>query len=285
MVQMLIRKGKILLNGKHPKSDTRLEEGDTIETRFDEWHDTDYNPENAGESDAASKRDNPAIAAWGTIGDDVPILFEDESVLVLNKPPGIVVQPGNRKEKGSMLDLLEEYRTRTAPPQGAGPIFPYTPVHRLDRETSGALVVAKTRPAARALSKCWAGGTVEKTYLAVVQGTPSPERGTVSKSLSLAKGKRSRAAEAPDGKTAFTRYALKRRLTGGTSLLEVIIETGRTHQIRIHLASIGHPVVGDRAYGHGGPGERLLLHAWKIRFPHPETAEPIEVTAPSDIIV
>lgn len=275
--QMLIRKGRILVNGKRAEGDTRLEDGDTIDARIEEF-------KGAAESAAPGPEtaENPAVAAWGTIGNEVAILFEDACVLVLNKPAGIVVQPGNRKGKGSLLDLLEEYRNRREKSPATEPVFSYAPVHRLDRETTGALVVAKTRPTARTLSGYFAEGNIDKVYLAVVHGTPSPKRAAVTKPIEISKGKSSRAAAVPGGREAHTHYRLRKILPGGASLLEVSIKTGRTHQIRVHLASIGHPVAGDRKYGsaRGGRHERLLLHAWKIRFPHPESGEPIEVTAP-----
>lgn len=289
-VQMLIRKGRILVNGKRVKGNVRLKDGDTVETGIEEFAGNEASPGRSGEPSGSPPagstdtldKENFAVSTWGTIGREVAVLYEDTEMLVLNKPSGIVVQPGNRKTRGSLLDLLEEYRLRDEKPGGKGPIFPYTPVHRLDRETTGVLVVAKTRPAARTLSRNFAGGLVEKVYLAVVEGTPSPGSGTVSTPLSVRRKKSSRTVAAPNGKKAHTSYTIIKTAPGGRSLLEVRITTGRTHQIRAHLASIGHPVAGDRKYGsrRGARQRRVLLHAWKIRLTHPVTGSQIEVTVP-----
>lgn len=271
MIQMLLRKGRILLNGRKARGSTRLEEEDIVEVDMTE-----------GDSEPRAGRNSEPETEWGSIGKDIRILYEDNYVLVLDKPAGLVVQPGNRKEKGSLLDLLDKYRLRNENTPKPPPAYQYSPVHRLDRETTGVLVAAKTRPAARALSRAFAEGLVEKAYLAVVEGVPSPGTGTISLPLKTKKRKSSRAGVAAGGKRALSGYSLRRRLPGGRALLEVRIATGRTHQIRAHLASIGHPVAGDTKYGAGrrDTGGRLLLHSWKISFPHPGDGRRVDVEAP-----
>lgn len=269
VTQILLRKGLIFLNGAKAGGNTRLNAGDVVAVNISEAE------EDGRSRQALRAREKPA----GGIGIDIPVLYEDEALLVIAKPAGLVVQPGNRAEMGSLLDLLEDYR-RKREDAGTEPHFPYTPVHRLDRQTSGALIVAKTRPAARALSRSISHGEVRKTYLAVVEGVPSPRSGEISTPLATSKGARSHAAPAAHGKEAFTSYSLMKRLRGGRAMLEVSIRTGRTHQIRAHLASIAHPIVGDKEYGAPSrSGGRLLLHAWKLEFRHPETGAAIAATA------
>ncbi len=319
VIQILLRKGLIYLNGERAGGGARLKGGDVVSIDMIEASDAEpaKTPEKGVSRRPAARprREKPSKQAPGppapretpVIGEDIPILYEDGDILVLDKPPGVLVQPGNRKERGSLLDSLEEYRRRGRRPAGeefareskrsgrsetavestersapGEPPFPYTPVHRLDRETSGALVVAKTRPAARALSRSFAKGEVRKIYLAVVEGVPAERDGTIGTPLATRKGERSRSEPSREGKGALTHYAVIRKLRGGRSLLQVAIETGRTHQIRAHLASIGHPVAGDREYGTAEKksGGRFLLHAWMVYFPHPATGEMLLCTAP-----
>jgi 23S rRNA-/tRNA-specific pseudouridylate synthase len=304
VTQILLRKGLIFLNGSKALGNSRLKAGDVVAIDLAEFE----------ESGRAAPAGLPRSRRKIIIGRDIPIVYEDDSILVINKPAGLVVQPGNQKERGSLLDLLEEYRRkktgarpgqtkarrnqddrqflldlrnpgeeRAGGGEEIGPIgihFPYTPVHRLDRLTSGALLVAKTRIAARALSRALSRGEVRKTYLAVVEGAPAADAGEISAPLVTTKGARSHSTIAVDGKEARTIYTISRKLRGDRTLLEVSMRTGRTHQIRAHLASIGHPIVGDKEYGAGSSsGGRLLLHAWKLRFSHPVSGREIAATA------
>jgi 23S rRNA pseudouridine1911/1915/1917 synthase len=279
-VQALLRRGKVTLNGKRVRGNTRLAVGDVVA----------FLEAETGEGSRHLERDGITQREWGSIGGEIAVLYEDDDVLVIDKPRGIVVQPGNRKELGSLLDLLEAYRLQRVSP-GAAPSddaepapFPYTPVHRLDRETTGALVVAKTRRAARVLSKEFVAGRVEKRYLALVEGVPPAERGTVEVPLRVEKNRRSTASPDAKGKAAETTYSLVSSPGGGRSLLEVRITTGRTHQIRAHLAGIGNAIVGDSRYGTGGRTEGgLHLHAWRISFPHPRGADVVHVTSPPPV--
>jgi RluA family pseudouridine synthase len=269
VTQILLRKGLIFLNGSKASGNARLKAGDVVAVDIAE----------ADENGRQRQSAPPRARGADCIGADIPVIFEDDSFVIIDKPAGLVVQPGNRKEKGSLLDLLKEYRRKKA---GAGsePEFPYTPVHRLDRQTSGALIIAKTRVAARALSKAISHGEVRKIYVAIVEGVPPEKAGVIRTPLVTHKGARSHSTPGPEGKEARTSYSLMRTLRGDRALLEVSIRTGRTHQIRAHLASIGHPIVGDKEYGAASSsGGRLLLHAWKLQFNHPETGAPVSVTA------
>lgn len=279
VAQVLLRKGKILLNGKKTRGNVRLAEGDTVSFDIEASGSAMHG---AVERESKKPRDIKALEAqWGLVGGGIDIIFEDARVLVINKPVGLVVHPGNLKEKGSLLDLLDLYRNQRERDEGHGPIYPYTPVHRLDAQTSGALVIAKTRQAAGSLSRAFNRGPIEKIYLAVVEGIPSPPEGRILTPLRVERGLRSKAIPDEKGKKAITSYRLVREAAGGCALLEIQIETGRTHQIRAHLASIGNSVAGDTAYGaKPGMAGRTLLHAWKIIFPHPKDGKMIEAVAP-----
>jgi 23S rRNA-/tRNA-specific pseudouridylate synthase len=305
-IQTMLRKGAVTLNGQKAPGGRRLAAGDRVEVRGTRGGETTAGKRRPGAGPA--RGDVPA--RYGSIGAEITVLYEDDDILVIDKPRGLVVQPGNNNRLGSLLDLLEIYRAgrsdkpeRTLPDNGRAreferspetgrlnrstqplenepPPFPYTPVHRLDRETTGALVIAKTRRAARAMSDAFRTGLVEKTYLVLVEGAPAPPRGTIDTPLRIRKGRRSRARPDPGGKRSETRYATIRTIAG-RSLLEVRIATGRTHQIRAHLAGKGCPVAGDRRYGATGRSREILhLHAWKISFAHPVSGAAVEAAAP-----
>ncbi len=272
-VQQMIRKKRVLLNGTAADGKARLSAGDSVEIDFIETEKTGSRPD--------GERDTGITERFGRIGDRIPVIYEDDHVVVIDKPPGLPVQPGNEKEKGSLLDLLAEYSGkkdgRSAGTPGG---FTPTPVHRLDAGTSGALLIAKTRTAARKLSGFIRDRRLTKLYLAVVEGIPDPKEGKISGAISTEKGARSRSSIDRNGKKAETYYAVKKVLPGKRSLLELRITSGRTHQIRVHLSSIGCPVEGDGVYGSGSGKKRLMLHAWKISFPDPYGDRTIDVTAP-----
>ena len=276
VIQTLIRKGKIRLNGEKAPGKARLKDGDVVEIHIRRDRPAEILPE-------VHVGDEKLAARFGDIGMGIPVLFEDREILVIDKPPGLPVQPGNRSELGSLLDLLCRYLTPAQQePDGPKPFAP-SPVHRLDIETSGVLIIAKTRTAARELSRILSEGEAVKRYLAVVDGIPASCSGTIDLPLTIEKGESSRAIPDQNGQPAVTHFSVLRELPGERALLEIIIETGRTHQIRAHMQSAGHPVSGDPVYGGrrdgDGPG-RMLLHAWKMSLPHPVTGVMIEITAP-----
>ncbi len=353
--QGLVRRKDVLLNGKKAGGAARLSAGDVVEVRFPAAKDENEEGRSRTAGDWASgeeprmargeqaARANELSRRFGLIGQGIPIIFEDRHILAIDKPAGLPVQPGNKKELGSLLDLLEIYRASgkarggrsragAAPAGGSsrdpgshGPAdddaadpadsFPYTPVHRLDSPTSGLLLVAKTRKAARGLAEAFRTGKVEKKYLAVVEGIPRDKSGRIDTKLETVKGIDSTSAPSCGGREAVTIYKVLKSTRRGRSMLEIKISTGITHQIRAHMASIGHPVAGDVKYGPGAgsakdggdarvpraknPGDtrpmqakdrpargRLMLHSWKIAFTHPDTGERVRLTsAPPDDFV
>ncbi len=276
VIQTLIRKGKIRLNGEKAPGRARLKDGDVVEIRLRKDRPTEVPPGiHVGNEKLAAK--------FGDIGIGIPVLFEDDDIIVIDKPAGLPVQPGNRSELGSLLDLLCRYLPPAERDPDGPPPYAASPIHRLDIETSGVLVIAKTRRAAREMSRALAERESIKTYLAVVEGIPPSRSGTINLPLTIEKGESSRAVPDRAGQPAVTHFSVIRELSGGRALLEIRIETGRTHQIRAHMQSAGHPVSGDPVYGIDRGGDRqgrMLLHAWKISLPHPVTGDTVEIIAP-----
>jgi 23S rRNA pseudouridine1911/1915/1917 synthase len=205
---------------------------------------------------------------------DLHIVHEDDDVLVIDKPAGLVVHPGSGNWSGTMLNALLHHAPALAGLARAGI------VHRLDKDTSGLLVVAKTEPAQASLVRQLQARTMKRTYLALARGKVKAA-GTVDAPVGRDPRSRTRMAVVPSGKPAVTHYRVRKRFPHHT-LLECELESGRTHQIRVHLASIGHPVEGDAVYSGRGPRllERQALHAWKLAFAHPATGKAVRFEAP-----
>ena len=228
-----------------------------------------------GERIEVSPADLPPLKAEP---EDAPIeiLYEDASVIAVNKPAGLVVHAGAGASSGTLVNRLVHHFNALS--QVGGELRPGI-VHRLDRGTSGVMLIARTDAAHRALAAQFAGRTTEKTYLALVEGRVNAESGRITKPIARDPVHRTRmTARLEHGRDALTEYHVLRRFEKFT-YLEVRIGTGRTHQIRAHLASIRHPVAGDKLYGAQVAG-RIFLHAWRIRFDSPATGERVTVEAP-----
>jgi 23S rRNA pseudouridine1911/1915/1917 synthase len=259
-VQALIRAGLVTLGDKSAKPNTRVRAG------MEAW-----------------VRIPPAIPV-STEAQDIPldVLYEDEDVIVINKPPGLVVHPAAGHASGTLVNALLHHCKNLA---GIGGELRPGIVHRLDKDTSGAMVVAKTDAAMAGLVKQFKAGGVRKEYLAIVHGRPTPREGTVSTLIGRSRHDRKKMSAQPSrGRPAVTHYAVQEDL-GDFALLRVRIETGRTHQIRVHLAHVGHPVVGDAQYGRRRAtrvpqADRQMLHAHRLGFPHPRNGAPLEFVAP-----
>ena len=214
------------------------------------------------------------------------VVYEDRELLIVDKPIGIVVHPGSGRSGGTLANgLLARYPDI----EGVGQQDRWGIVHRLDRDTSGLLVVARTQASYEALVEMLKRHDISRRYLAMVQGLFTNTKGTIDAPIGRDSANRTRMRVAKDGRKAVTHY---RRIAAWThreaSLLSVSLETGRTHQIRVHMRAIDHPIVGDGAYGTVGvkadPG-RPWLHARQLRLDHPITGEAVDIVAalPSDL--
>lgn len=223
---------------------------------------------------------------------EIGILCEDNDIVVVNKPAGLTVHPGAGRPHGTLVDILIADRPQMI---GVGESPRWGIVHRLDRDTSGVMVVAKSRRAHEVLSARFKEHSIHRVYLALVRGEPRRDSGTVDTPLGRHPTDRKRMSVRTDKpRTAVTHWRIKERLSGLT-LLEVRPETGRTHQIRVHLASIGLPVAGDPTYGKTRKIQtsmdprakralklltRQALHAAELGFDHPVTGSPLNFSAP-----
>ena len=249
----LVEEGAVLVDGERARPRDRLRGGERLEVTL---------------------APRPEEAAFRPEAIELDVVHEDEDVLVVAKPAGLVVHPGSGNWAGTMLNALLHRvpALKSLPRAGI--------VHRLDKETSGLLVVAKNEAAMQDLVRQLQARTVKRTYLAIARGAV-PAEGTVDAPIGRHPAQRTRMAVVRGGKPALTHYRVRERFPAH-ALLECDLETGRTHQIRVHLASIGHPLEGDPVYG--GRGARRLprqaLHAWKLAFVHPRTGKMLHFTAP-----
>lgn len=210
------------------------------------------------------------------------ILYEDDSLLILNKPADLVVHPAPGHASGTLVNALLAHCPDL---QGIGGVQRPGIVHRLDKDTTGAIMIAKTDQAHQHLQAQLKAKTARRDYLGIVHGAPATEQGTINLPIGRHPVDRKKMAVVPEekgGRTAVTHWRVRERL-GSYTLMQFQLETGRTHQIRVHTAQIGHPIVGDPLYSSGrSPGVKLpgqALHAWKLRLQHPVTSEWLEVTA------
>jgi 23S rRNA pseudouridine1911/1915/1917 synthase len=256
-LQALIREGHVTLNETGARSREILRTGDTI------------------------RLVEPPPEKIATEPQNIPldVLFEDEDLLVINKPAGMVVHPGAGNTSRTLVNaLLAHCRTLS----GIGGKERPGIVHRLDKETSGCLVVAKNDATHQSLSRQFAERTVQKIYLALVAGTMRKAHGVIDADIGRHPKHRQRMAVTRQrGRSARTDYRVVRS-RGGISLVECVLHTGRTHQIRVHLHHLGHPVLGDKVYGRTRANEfpRQMLHAWKLGFTHPGTGKRLDFEAP-----
>lgn len=255
-LQWLIDEKHVLVNQQPVKKRTKLEEGDLVDVNFVLTPEVDLQPEKI----------------------PLDVLFEDEVMIVINKPPGLVVHPGAGNWTGTFVNALL-YHCKQLP---SGEALRPGIVHRLDKDTSGILVAAKTTEAQQKLIDLFSTRQVYKEYLAVCVGNPGT--GTVEAPIARHPVQRQKMAVVEGGRTAITYYETL-RYNATLSTVRLVIETGRTHQIRVHLKHIGNPVLGDPVYGSLSMNqkfklERQMLHAQRLRLPHPITGKEMEFEAP-----
>lgn len=226
----------------------------------------------------------PEAIPLGLEAEAIPldILYEDDSLIIINKPAGLVVHPSAGHEAGTLVNALLSH----CPLAEIGGVQRPGIVHRLDKDTTGAMVVAKTDQAYQHLQAQLKAKTARREYLGVVYGSPRTESGTIDQPIGRHPVDRKKMAVVPEekgGRPSVTHWRVQERL-GNYTLMLYQLETGRTHQIRVHSAYIGHPIVGDRVYSSGHsvgvnlPGQ--ALHAWRLRLEHPLSGNLVEVTAP-----
>jgi 23S rRNA pseudouridine1911/1915/1917 synthase len=280
-LQRLIDDGDVLVNGREAKSSYKLRDGDEIDVELTETPAERFEPENIS----------------------LDIVFEDEYLAVINKPAGMVVHPGAGTTSGTLANAIAFHfkfhisNSKTEPKSEIWNLESGTSdrvgiVHRLDKDTSGLIVVAKSEEVHEALGEQFQQRTVEKSYIALVHGVTRENSGKVDRPIARDRRNRLKMAVSQTGRSALTLWRVKQRFEKLT-LLDVEIKTGRTHQIRVHLASINHPVVGDATYNEGRDNtvgddrirlaikslNRQFLHAQKLSFTHPKTGERLSFTA------
>ncbi|MCG8403211.1 MAG: RluA family pseudouridine synthase [Firmicutes bacterium] len=248
LVRKLKRKGEVRVNGRPVYMRERVVSGDVLEVTM------------------------PPDGATEVEPDDITleVIYEDEHILAVNKPAGMLVHPVGEEQRGTLANAVL-FRWRKQGKTGR-----FRPVYRLDRDTTGIVLVAGGPYAAQQLARQLENGLLHRRYLAVVEGTPDPA-GTIDLPLAPHPGYRSLWRVDPAGKRAVTHYRLIRKL-GGAALLSLELETGRTHQIRVHMSHRGHPLAGDIRYG--GSGfllDRQALHAAAIDFRHPFSGAPLKL--------
>ena len=251
LVAQALARGDVRVNGTPGKGSRPLAEGDVLEFEV--------------------APQAPPVALPEAI--DVPIVYEDSDVIVIDKPAGMITHPAHAARNGTLVNALLGHLQGALPGDALRPGL----VHRLDRDTSGLLVVAKNEVSLSALGKAMKSRKIEREYLGLVLGIPEHARGTIEGPIGRDPGNRLKFAVVADGKPAITHYEVREAFARHAELT-FRLETGRTHQIRVHLAAMGHPLVNDRVYGRQDarielPGQ--ALHAWRLSFAHPRTGEPL----------
>ena len=258
MVQKLIENENIKVNNKKTKYSYKLKLNDEIEISVPEAKEIDLKAQ------------------------DIPleVIYEDKDIIVINKPKGMVVHPANGNPDGTLVNAVMSLCKDSLSGIG-GEIRPGI-VHRLDKDTSGAIIVAKNDKAHINLSEQLKNHEVKKTYLALVRGIIKENEATINMPIARSKKDRKKMAVDKDGKEAITHFKVLGRYKNKYTLLQINLETGRTHQIRVHLSYIGYPIIGDEVYSNGKNEWNIsgqCLHAWRLEFLHPITNKKISLEA------
>lgn len=254
----LIAEGRVRVNGKPAAKSARLSGGETVTV------------------------DVPQLRETALLPQDIPldVVYEDDDVIVVNKPTGLVVHPAPGHPDGTLVNALLHHCGDSL--SGIGGEKRPGIVHRIDRDTSGLIIAAKNDAAHLALSAQLKDHSLSRTYECLVTGNMKQDSGTVNAPIGRSSADRKKMAVVPTGRRAVTHWEVVARYPGVTHL-RCRLETGRTHQIRVHMAYIGHPILGDTVYGAKKPVPGLTgqcLHATGLRFVHPRTGEPVELHCP-----
>ena len=256
-IQRMIEEGKILVNDKKVKASYKVQKGDKIIIGEEEIKEAKLEAE------------------------DIPldIIYEDKDIIVVNKQKGLVVHPGNGNWDGTLVNAIMAHCKDLS---GIGGEIRPGIVHRIDKDTSGLLIIAKNDKAHINVSDQIKNHQVKKTYIALVRGTFKENEATINMPIARSTKDRTKMAVNRNGKEAITHFKVLERFSDCT-LLEVNIETGRTHQIRVHMAEIGRPLIGDIVYSNGKNRFNVqgqMLHSYKLEFKHPSTGKTMSLTAP-----
>ena len=257
MIIKLIKDGEVLVNGKNVKSSYKATENDEVIINIPEPKEINIVPQ------------------------DIPlnIVYEDQDILVINKQKGLVVHPGNGNEDGTLVNAIMAYCKKDL--SGIGGVIRPGIVHRIDKDTSGILIIAKNDKAHINISEQIKNHQVKKTYIALVRGIVKENEATINMPIGRSTKDRTKMAVDRNGKEAITHFSVIKRYEDMT-LLKVRIETGRTHQIRVHLSHIGYPIIGDNVYSNGKNRFNIvgqMLHSYEIEFTHPTTGEKMVLKA------
>jgi 23S rRNA pseudouridine1911/1915/1917 synthase len=261
LVADFIRTGQVLVNGSTRKAGYRLKQGEKIVVNIPPPVPTSLIPTKV----------------------DFRLIYEDDAMVILSKPPGVVVHPAHGHQQGTLVHGLLHYLQKL--PVIGGEQRPGI-VHRLDKDTSGLMVVAKTDQSHRRLVRLFKERKISKTYHAVVAGRLPAAQGCIDLQIGRHPVHRKKMSVSGRGRDAVTRWRLLQEFGAPFSYVELRPETGRTHQLRVHMAAMGHPIIGDNIYGkkyrrYGGMVfGRQFLHAYALSFPHPESGRPMHFTAP-----
>ncbi|HCI17073.1 MAG TPA: RNA pseudouridine synthase [Lachnospiraceae bacterium] len=257
-LQKILKEGAVIVNGKSVKANYKLRKGDRIEFEIPEAVEPDI------------------------VAEDIPlsILYEDADVLVVDKPKGMVVHPAAGHYSRTLVNAVMYHCKGEL--SGINGVLRPGIVHRIDRDTTGSIIICKNDMAHNEIARQLKEHSINRRYRAIVTGVLKDEEGTIEGAIGRDKKDRKKMAITADGKPAVTHYRVLQRFKHYT-YVECVLETGRTHQIRVHMASIGHPLLGDEVYGRRSDKykcEGQCLHAMTLGFHHPRTGEYIEVNAP-----
>ncbi len=257
-LQKILKEGEVIVNGKSVKANYKLRKGDRIEFEIPEAVEPDI------------------------VAEDIPlsILYEDTDVLVVDKPKGMVVHPAAGHYSRTLVNAVMYHCKGEL--SGINGVLRPGIVHRIDRDTTGSIIICKNDMAHNEIARQLKEHSINRRYRAIVTGVLKDEEGTIKGAIGRDKKDRKKMAITADGKPAVTHYRVLQRFKHYT-YVECVLETGRTHQIRVHMASIGHPLLGDEVYGRRSDKykcEGQCLHAMTLGFHHPRTGEYIEVNAP-----